>query len=271
MNKNRFFRSEALSFLETRISEENACAFKPHFHPTFSIAVLEEGENHFDYHGKRYHLEPGYLGLISPDTVHACNPPTKKPRSFHVMYLDVDWCTRIQKGLFSDISAFQEPHHPVLRDRKTYERFIALNYQMFDESFFLVLESELTELVSDIFQKTCVNRIKTPLKVDSTLIISIQQHLDQTLHSNLSLATLAETFEMNPYVLLRQFKKQTGTTPHAYQLNRRIDNAKKLLREGCPIVETALESGFSDQSHFHRHFKRIVAATPREYQISMQP
>ncbi|MDZ7820178.1 MAG: helix-turn-helix domain-containing protein [Aliarcobacter sp.] len=45
-----------------------------------------------------------------------------------------------------------------------------------------------------------------------------------------------------------------------------MEFAKELLKKGFSIVETALECGFYDQSHFHRNFKKIVAITPKEYQ-----
>ena len=55
-------------------------------------------------------------------------------------------------------------------------------------------------------------------------------------------------------------------TPHAYLLNIKINKAKELLKQGYTIVDTALECGFTDQSHFHRNFLKIVATTPKEYQ-----
>jgi AraC-like DNA-binding protein len=59
-----------------------------------------------------------------------------------------------------------------------------------------------------------------------------------------------------------------GITPHAYRLNCRIDRARELLRQGRDIAETALECGFYDQSHLHRHFKAVTTVTPREYQVN---
>jgi AraC-like DNA-binding protein len=57
-------------------------------------------------------------------------------------------------------------------------------------------------------------------------------------------------------------------TPHAYRLNRRIEQARRLLREGWEPARAALECGFFDQSHLHRHFRAIAAATPGEYRVN---
>lgn len=82
------------------------------------------------------------------------------------------------------------------------------------------------------------------------------------------LAELAQQRDTNPYTLLRRFKEATGITPHAFRLNRRIDLAKELLQSGMEIADVALQCGFYDQSHLHRHFKALTAMTPRQYQIN---
>jgi AraC-like DNA-binding protein len=54
-------------------------------------------------------------------------------------------------------------------------------------------------------------------------------------------------------------------TPHAWQLDRRIERARALLEQGMSLADAALQLGFADQSHFQRAFKQRVAATPGEY------
>jgi AraC-like DNA-binding protein len=66
--------------------------------------------------------------------------------------------------------------------------------------------------------------------------------------------------------LIRAFKQEHGLTPHAYQLNCRIEFCRSQLRAGHSIAEVALAAGFSDQAHFQRSFKKFVAATPGQYQ-----
>ena len=65
--------------------------------------------------------------------------------------------------------------------------------------------------------------------------------------------------------LLRKFQKYFGLPPHTYQIQNRIKRAKKLLQQGSKILDVALDSGFHDQSHFHRHFKRAMGVTPGTY------
>jgi len=51
---------------------------------------------------------------------------------------------------------------------------------------------------------------------------------------------------------------------------RRVERAQHLLRANGEIslVEVALRVGFSDQSKFSSHFKRIVGGTPGQFRIS---
>ena len=81
----------------------------------------------------------------------------------------------------------------------------------------------------------------------------------------LRLADVCAASGLSPSYLVRAFKARYGLTPHAYQVNRRIQYGLRELRHGRPIVEVALEAGFADQAHFQRAFKRHVAATPRQY------
>ena len=48
-------------------------------------------------------------------------------------------------------------------------------------------------------------------------------------------------------------------------LNIRIGEAKKLLEQGLPPIEAALQTGFSDQSHFTNYFNRFIGLAPGVY------
>ena len=65
--------------------------------------------------------------------------------------------------------------------------------------------------------------------------------------------------------LLRSFTRAKGITPYRYLENIRVGNAKKLLEQGVPPVEAALQTGFSDQSHFTNCFTRFIGLAPGIY------
>jgi AraC-like DNA-binding protein len=84
-----------------------------------------------------------------------------------------------------------------------------------------------------------------------------------------SLDTLCEQSGYSPGHLIRSFKHYFGFTPHAYLINYRIQYGQQELKRGRPIAETAVNSGFADQPHFQRTFKKLLAATPKQYQRSL--
>lgn len=70
---------------------------------------------------------------------------------------------------------------------------------------------------------------------------------------------------MSPFHLARSFTAHTGVAPHAYQLHLRVGRARALLAEGAAPAEVATRTGFCDQSHLGRHFRRLVGVTPGAY------
>ena len=70
---------------------------------------------------------------------------------------------------------------------------------------------------------------------------------------------------MSKSTLLRAFAKSKGVTPYSYLENIRIGKAKKLLEQGVPPIEAALQTGFSDQSHFTNYFNRFIGLAPGIY------
>ncbi len=94
----------------------------------------------------------------------------------------------------------------------------------------------------------------------------VVDYIEATLDGELTLDAIAEVAGMNPFYFARAFRRQFGELPHRYVLQRRIDLAKRLLRDGdTPLVEIALRCGFAGQSHFASAFRRKVGVTPSAY------
>ena len=89
--------------------------------------------------------------------------------------------------------------------------------------------------------------------------------------NDLKLRELAQVAGMSSFHFAREFKRTTGTTPHQYLINFRIERAKALLGdEKLPLIEVGLRSGFSHQSHFTRLFRRFTGTTPHLYRLGLQ-
>ncbi|HKA53447.1 MAG TPA: AraC family transcriptional regulator [Candidatus Binatia bacterium] len=98
-----------------------------------------------------------------------------------------------------------------------------------------------------------------------TVVEFIEEHLD----ARPTLEQMAALVRLNPYHFARQFRAATGLPPHQYVIARRIERARNLLRAGdLPLAEVAVSAGFSDQSQFSHHFKRLLGVTPRQFRMS---
>ena len=80
----------------------------------------------------------------------------------------------------------------------------------------------------------------------------------------LSLDELADVAGCSRFHFGRLFKASTGQSPIVWVGQRRIERAQSLIRDHpeWTLAAVALASGFSDQSHLTRQFKRIVGVTP---------
>ena len=116
------------------------------------------------------------------------------------------------------------------------------------------------------------HRRNSPLKRNRrNRVMLLSQHIQQALLADLaappSLDELAQRFSLRKETLIRTFRQDTGLTPGSFLNISRVEYAKARLRAGDDIADVGYQSGFADQSHFHRTFVRYTAATPRQYAL----
>jgi AraC family transcriptional regulator len=99
---------------------------------------------------------------------------------------------------------------------------------------------------------------------------TVIEYINENLESSPTLGQMAAAAHLSPYHFARQFKTATGLPPHQYVIARRVERAQELLRRNDEIClsEVALSVGFSDQSQFTFHFKRIIGVTPGQFRTS---
>jgi AraC family transcriptional regulator len=91
-------------------------------------------------------------------------------------------------------------------------------------------------------------------------------YINDYLDRDLSLQELSNLVQMSPHYFSTLFKQSTGISPHQYVIRCRIERAKCLMGQSkLSLSEIAIQVGFVDQSHFHRHFSRLVGITPKNY------
>jgi len=109
------------------------------------------------------------------------------------------------------------------------------------------------------------------LPVNTGKMQELAQWIESQAEHPLPLLHLARLACMSPYHLLREFKRVMGITPHQFVLSLRMRLAARRLRHSSdPVLEVALDSGFSDLSEFNRRFRRVLGVTPRTYRARHQ-
>jgi AraC family transcriptional regulator len=98
----------------------------------------------------------------------------------------------------------------------------------------------------------------------------VTSYISENYANEIKLDELAQVAGMSSFHFAREFKRTTGTTPHQYLINVRVEHAKTLLRQnGLPLTEVGLRAGFSHQSHFTRLFRRLTGTTPNLYRLEL--
>lgn len=123
----------------------------------------------------------------------------------------------------------------------------------------------LRAAVMDILTTALMLSTSTPnapsRKVVAGLIDEIRNHPER----RYPLGDLAERAAMSVSNLLIAFKRQTGLSPHAFQLSCRIESAKRLLAGGKSVSSVSDAVGFSSQKRFSAYFRQAVGLSPREW------
>lgn len=267
MTKNftRFIIDKKLPYLELRHSNSSK-HYKEHIHDTFSIGVNIKGRSLYTNKHNRYHFEENMLAIINPNYIHSCNSLEKEDNEYYMLYLDKKWCLNLQKNLDINLTEFKEISFDILKNKEFYKEFINLCKIIDSKEFYLYKECKLIEFFESLFTLDINNKNSTIIEINK--IKDICLYLEKNYQNNVTLDELAKEFGLNSFYIIRLFKHELNISPHQFLLNLKINKSKELLKAGNSIVNTALDCGFTDQSHFHRNFVNMVATTPRKFQIN---
>jgi AraC family transcriptional regulator len=97
----------------------------------------------------------------------------------------------------------------------------------------------------------------------------VVEYVEDRLDAGVTLKELAAVAHLSPYHFARQFRAATGLPPHQFVIARRVERAKQLLQGGdFSLAQVAARAGFSSQSKFSDHFKRLVGVAPGQFRKS---
>jgi AraC-like DNA-binding protein len=262
-----FWRDQALPFIEARsVQDGRTVCYGKHWHETFSIGLISRGRCNYINRAKTEEACVGTVVLMNPGDVHACNPVRGEPWAYRMLYIDVPWLCDTQAAAGIDASHCFTPFSTIsTTQRELYDGLNRLFDTLIDPRIEHLEKQSASVSFMDLVQLHLgAHRAAYRRKIPR--ITRAADFIRQNCTRSLKLEEICAEAGLSASQLIRAFKKEYGLTPHAYQLNCRIEFGRSQLRAGHSIAEVALAAGFSDQAHFQRSFKKFVAATPGQYQ-----
>ena len=241
--------------------------FEPHMHDHFVVGMVESGTERFLHRGRFLLASAGELSLVNPEEVHTGQPASGEGYVYRAFYPQQAFLEKLDPG--PGLPFFRAP---VVDDPELSQRLLMVHQEICRRSHLQVspldlgLDTELVMVFQQLLQRHTERRSTLPLQQDRQKSWLVRDFLETHIHEVVRLETLAELIEVHPVALVRMFRREHGLPPHAYQIQRRIDLARKRLKQGRTVAAVAADLGFFDQSHFTRHFRRIMGVTPGVYQ-----
>ena len=126
------------------------------------------------------------------------------------------------------------------------------------------LESLCIALIVEMFRPIVDQQArKSRQRVGENVVNVLLKYIDANLDGDLAVERLASLAGVSVDQLGRSFKKSVGASPHNYVIQRRTDEARRLLKnERFTLAEIAYATGFSSQSHMTTAFKKVLGVTP---------
>ncbi len=233
--------------------------FDPHRHDTYAIGFTLDGVQAFRYRGAVQRSFPGRVFVLHPDETHDGRAGTEIGFRYRSLYVD--------PGLIRDALADVRRPLPFVRDAVSDDRRLLAAIRSALEDLDRPLEDlETVQLLADLADAlTAAESTGAGGTLSTRHGIAIDRaraFLDAHVRGGVTAEALEVATGLGRYALARHIRACLGTSPHRYLVLRRLDRTRALIRRGATLADAALDSGFSDQSHMTRHFKKAHGLAP---------
>ncbi len=240
-----------------------------HSHPHFEMLYMIKGVREMEFNGAFFKAKAGDLAVFKPGDEHVEFAGTNSVSYFFLRFKPEELAGArifLPEALNSS---------PVLTlPRKG--QFIDIFNRMLDEQS---SSSEDSRLLLNAYLVEFV--VKLRRAIDETLgeasegdsvearILGAMDQIQRSIGGELDLERVARRAFMSSSHFSHTFKERFGESPKSYQVRKRMDLAKELLRDSSmSAMEIARELGYSDPYFFYRQFRRKTGMTPSEFRES---
>ena len=241
-------------------------AFPWHAHDHYAIGVIETGRQTFSCRGGKHATPPGGIFVVHPDEAHTGEPATAGGFTYRTFYPTAELMDAAAAELVGRRASTPFFPAPTIVDPDLSRQFVALQQALIGPAGILAGETRLLgALTTRIARHAAPQGIVRPPGRERAAIREARAYIAAHYAEELSLRDLARLGGLSPFYFARVFRAEVGLPPHAYLESVRIGAAQRLLARGVPPIAVAQATGFADQSHFTRRFRRIIGVPPGRY------
>ena len=258
---------QALDLLHARVAEPYA----PHVHEEYAVGACTAGREVIRYRGTLHYAGPGSVVVLEPGEAHTGAPADPPDFTYRVMYPAAGL---LADGLLAQgarrLPRFREP---VIADPGLAAELRRLHAALgagLLETEPLQAESRLSWLLGELVRRHASPSRDVEVPGTGRVARLVMAQLADRLVSPPALAEIAAGTGLSRYQLVRSFRTEVGMPPYAWLAQHRVSAARALLERGCRPAEAAALTGFADQAHLTRWFRRVVGVTPGVYRNSVQ-
>lgn len=231
-------------------------AYEPHRHDTYAIGRTLAGVQQFGYRGETATGLPGTVMVLHPDELHDGQAGTEAGFHYHMSYIEPSLIQQALDGRPLPFIAAAVSGDPRLL--RAVETLLGAR-----EGF--EYDDALYDLAWAMDSVSAGARPRGARLIDYAAAERARAAIHDRLDEPLSLEMLESAAGRDRWSLSRDFRLAFGTSPYRYLVMRRLDRAKSLMRAGRGLAEAAHESGFADQAHMTRHFRKSFGVTPGQW------
>lgn len=264
----KFFRDSNINGIEISKVESSRHVFPKHAHDDiYALSLITKGASYCLGREKSdLTVNTGQIVALNPGQVHSGIPVGDNSISYWMLYADIKAMKKFATDIFQQHGILPEFNRMVIKNPRLANKFkkLLLTFEHSRDS--LEKETLISAFLSDLFKAACDQKPERASDCSGNKSIDLAKDvLSEDLDIGISLDTVAKKVGFSRFHFIRQFKKHTGISPHQFRIQQRIEAAKDLIRKGRPLSQIALETGFSDQSHFTNKFRQYTGATPSQY------
>ncbi len=264
----RVYRLDRLHRVEIVHAHYREHRFARHAHEHFVVGLIEQGVQQYTYRGSRYTTPAGQLFFVNGAEPHTGEAATADGYLYRTLCLSLETFHQLTLQI-TDRNEVPYLRGSVVADDELFARLRRLHAAVAAMAPTLRCESWLLSAVRYLLEMYAENcRRVPPVGKDNAVVNQVREYIAAHYAEDVSLAQLSALTSRSPFHLARAFTKAVGLPPHAYLESLRIQRARELLRSGRSVVETALEIGYPDQSHFTHRFRRHTGITPGQYRAT---